>query len=56
VRFLYDGERKEKRILYFRVMEVKAKGVARCNEMYTTSYLSITYTRHCVNIVKILTW
>lgn len=28
-------------------MEIKAEGVARCNEMYTTSYPSITYTRHC---------
>lgn len=28
-------------------MEIKAKGVARCNEMYTTSYPSIIYTRHC---------
>lgn len=28
-------------------MEIKAEGVARCNEMYTTSYPSIIYTRHC---------
>lgn len=36
----------------FESRRVKAEGMARCNEMYTTSYLSITYTRHCVNIVK----
>lgn len=40
-------KRGEKCILHLQVMEIKAEGVARCNEMYTTSYPSIIYTRHC---------
>lgn len=37
------GAAKIRHVLFQVVEEIKAESVARCNEMYTTSYLSIIY-------------